>query len=176
MLRFCLTYVFYTYARSVGRQILLHEGHIAIFAYKCILNATQQFWNSSKPHRSVSNFYAWDHSEPMNHAWKEVQMKVMGVWRLSGLTRVLIVIKMRSCQYGICHCGDKTILKYFYRHNGISYTGRITYIYWINPYNRQSQRKMFHFNLFSMVSPYRVIDFAHSLLVQIITKSSLHLQ
>ena len=39
------------------------------------------------PHRSVSMCCAWDYSEPMNHAWKSCQMKVIGVWCLSGLSQ-----------------------------------------------------------------------------------------
>ena len=33
-------------------------------------------------------------------------------------------IKMTSYQYRKSHCGDKTILRPSYRHNGISYTGK----------------------------------------------------
>ena len=40
-------------------------------------------------------------------------------------------IKMTSYQYRKSHCGDKTILRPSYLHNGISYAGKITYLYWI---------------------------------------------
>ena len=40
-------------------------------------------------------------------------------------------IKMSSCQYRKSHCGDKTILRPFYLHNEISYTGKMTSLYWI---------------------------------------------
>ena len=40
-------------------------------------------------------------------------------------------IKMTSYQYRKCHCGDKTILRPSYLHNGISYTGKTTSLYWI---------------------------------------------
>ena len=40
-------------------------------------------------------------------------------------------IKMTSYQYRKSHCGDKTILRPSYLHNGISYTGKITSLYWI---------------------------------------------
>ena len=40
-------------------------------------------------------------------------------------------IKMSSYQYRKSHCGDKTILRPSYLHNGISYTGKITSLYWI---------------------------------------------
>ena len=40
-------------------------------------------------------------------------------------------IKMTSYQYRKSHCGDKTIPWLFYLHNRISYTGKMTSIYWI---------------------------------------------
>ena len=40
-------------------------------------------------------------------------------------------IKMPPYQYRKSHCGDKTILRPSYLHNGISYTGKMTYLYWI---------------------------------------------
>ena len=40
-------------------------------------------------------------------------------------------IKMTSYQYRKSHCGDKTIWRPFYLHNGISYTGKMTSLYWI---------------------------------------------
>ena len=39
--------------------------------------------------------------------------------------------KMPSYQYRKSHCGDKTILRPSYLHNGISYTGKMTSLYWI---------------------------------------------
>ena len=38
-------------------------------------------------------------------------------------------IKMLSYQYRKSHCGDKTVVSLSYIHNGISYTGKITYFY-----------------------------------------------
>ena len=40
-------------------------------------------------------------------------------------------IKMTSYQYRKSHCGDKTILRPSYLHNGISYTDKMTSLYWI---------------------------------------------
>ena len=40
-------------------------------------------------------------------------------------------IKMPSYQYRKSHCGDKTILGPSYFGNGISYTGKVTSLYWI---------------------------------------------
>ena len=43
----------------------------------------------------------------------------------------LFNIKMSSYQYRQSHCGDKTILRPSYLHNGTSYTGKILSLYWI---------------------------------------------
>ena len=40
-------------------------------------------------------------------------------------------MKMASYQYRKSHCGDKTILRPSYLHNGISYTGKKISLYWI---------------------------------------------
>ena len=40
-------------------------------------------------------------------------------------------VKMASYQYRKSHCGDKTILRPSYLHNGISYTGKMPSLYWI---------------------------------------------
>ena len=42
-------------------------------------------------------------------------------------------IKMSSYQYRKSHCGDKTVARSSYLHNGISYTGKMTSLYWTNP-------------------------------------------
>ena len=38
---------------------------------------------------------------------------------------------MTSYQYIKFHCGDKTVVRSSYLHNGISYTGKMTSLYWI---------------------------------------------
>ena len=38
---------------------------------------------------------------------------------------------MSSYQYRKSHCGDKTVVRSSYLHNGISYTGKTTSLYWI---------------------------------------------
>ena len=40
-------------------------------------------------------------------------------------------IKMSSYQYRKSHCGDKTVVRSSYFHNGISYTGKMSSLYWI---------------------------------------------
>ena len=40
-------------------------------------------------------------------------------------------IKMPSYQYRKSHCGDKTVVRSSYLHNGISYAGKMSSLYWI---------------------------------------------
>ena len=40
-------------------------------------------------------------------------------------------INMMSYRYRKSHCGDKTVVRSSYLHNGISYTGKMTSLYWI---------------------------------------------
>ena len=40
-------------------------------------------------------------------------------------------IKMSSYQYRKSHCGDKTVVRSSYLHNGITYTGKMSSLYWI---------------------------------------------
>ena len=40
-------------------------------------------------------------------------------------------IKMLSYQYRKSHCGDKTVVRSSYLHNGISYTSKMSSLYWI---------------------------------------------
>ena len=40
-------------------------------------------------------------------------------------------IKISSYQYRKSHCGDKTVVRSSYLHNGISYTGKMSSLYWI---------------------------------------------
>ena len=42
-------------------------------------------------------------------------------------------IKMPSYQYRKSHCGDKTVVRSSYLHNGVSYTGKMASLYWIGP-------------------------------------------
>ena len=53
-------------------------------------------------------------------------------WDLPGkLTGASFNIKMLSYQYRKSHCGAKTIVRSSYLHNGISYTCKVTSLYWI---------------------------------------------
>ena len=58
------------------------------------------------------------------------------------------IIKMLSCRYTKSHCGDKTILRRFYLHSGISYSEKIPSLYWtrtqIFPLSYHVQRRYTH--------------------------------
>ena len=68
-------------------------------------------------------------------------------------------IKMSSYQYRKSHREDKTILRPSYLHNGISYTGKTTSLYWIgaqvtiiwSPQCQWSNPKGYGKNLFQLI-------------------------
>ena len=47
-------------------------------------------------------------------------------------------IKMSSYHYRKSHTGGKTVVRSSYLHNGISFTGKMTYFYWISPQTTSS--------------------------------------
>ena len=60
------------------------------------------------------------------------------MWKLTNLLTLLLLrpgpwfnIKMSSYRYRKSHCGDKTVIRPSYLHNGISYTGKMSSLYWI---------------------------------------------
>ena len=53
---------------------------------------------------------------------------IIGCWEWDG---PWFNIKMSSYQYRKTHCGDKMVLRSFYLHNGISYTGKMSSLYCI---------------------------------------------
>ena len=50
---------------------------------------------------------------------------------LNKMANPRFTIKMTSYQYRKSYCGDKTVVRSSYLHNGISYTGKISSLYWI---------------------------------------------
>ena len=63
-------------------------------------------------------------------------------------------IKMTSYQYRKSHCGDKTILRPCYLHNGICYTGKMSSLYWTSPQCIQFQRDINWVETFRLINPY----------------------
>ena len=65
------------------------------------------------------------HREMTYHNIAAVQMsKIAGPW---------FNINMSSYQYRKSRCGDKTVVRSAYLHNGISYTSKMVSFYWIGP-------------------------------------------
>ena len=54
--------------------------------------------------------------------------KPTSFWTPSGLW---FNITISSYQYRKSHCGEKTVVRSSYLHNGISYTGKMSSLYWI---------------------------------------------
>ena len=52
-------------------------------------------------------------------------------WLESQRTGPWFNIRVSSYQYRKSHCGDKTVVRSSYLHNGISYTGKMSSLYWI---------------------------------------------
>ena len=75
------------------------------------------------------------HGEVVNHLLSEG-----GQYRVcfSGAPEPWFNIKMPSYQYRKSHCGGKTVVRSSYLHNGVSYAGKMTSLYWIRaqgPFN-----------------------------------------
>ena len=77
------------------------------------------FGQSGLPGNSQVRSLYW-----MGHFWcVEYQIPLPGPW---------FNIKSSSYQYRKSHCGDKTAVRSSYLHNGISFTGKMTSLYWFN--------------------------------------------
>ena len=68
-------------------------------------------------------------------------------------------MEMTSYQYRKSHCGDKKILRPSYLHNGISYTGKMSSLYWIRALGEQDQYRGYwcpgpHLNIKTIFSRY----------------------
>ena len=61
-------------------------------------------------------------------SWEFSQVRLYGIKCQSGSR---FNIKMSSYQYRKSHCWGKTVVISSYLHNGISYTGKTTNLYWI---------------------------------------------
>ena len=71
---------------------------------------------------------------PMAVLKQNTRLKSGKCWRLSmKKSGPWFNIKMLSYQYRKSHCGDKTVVRSSYLHNRISYTGKMTSLYWNAP-------------------------------------------
>ena len=129
----------YHHVRAIYRCNKIHQAYIVFFALsskhltchgvKLVENANKIV----KPHPNVQSFSIPDRI--MVVKWIRVcgyKRACMDISKLKPATPgPRFNIKMTSYQYRKSHCGDKTILRPSYLHNGISYTGKMTSLYWI---------------------------------------------
>ena len=79
-----------------------------------------QRWDSQLPHEHINNHAGRFPDATLEEAANYCRNP--GPW---------FNIKMSSYQYRKSHCGDKTVVRSSYLHNGISYTGKMSSLYWI---------------------------------------------
>ena len=82
----------------------------------------------------------WNHRRTLSALYRDLQLNgfnemvilsKLNVHLSDSNIRARFNIKMTSYQYRKSHCGAKTIWRPSYLHNGISYTGKMTSLYWI---------------------------------------------
>ena len=120
---------------------------------------------------------------PITHPQVSYGLSIMRIWdkidhvimALNCIEQILssgpqFNIKMPSYQYRKSHCGDKTVVRSSYLHNGISYTGKTTSLYWIRAQVNASVEPMYagvslvdigHFNVDK--TPQLIIGICHVL-------------
>ena len=82
------------------------------------------------------------------YMWRKYWQHISDQWRKSPTSGPWFNIKMPSYQYKKSHCGDKTILRPSYLHNGLSYTDKMISLYWIKALiTSVSQRWSSHLSL-----------------------------
>ena len=85
--------------------------------------------NKKAKQRTQSSDEEEEEEEEEEVCWSIVWTKRSGPW---------FDIKMSSYQCRKSHCGDKTVVRSSYLHNGISYTGKMTSLYWFSPLSPDS--------------------------------------
>ena len=84
--------------------------------------------------------------------WYPTKASLQLIWRSGNRrwmdTRALIqYIKISSYQYRKSHCGDKTVVRSSYLHNGISFTGKMSSLYWIGTHDDIMSSDSFNMDL-----------------------------
>ena len=98
-----------------------------------VLSYTAERFITSWPW-AMAKYYLWtvvllQHDLNLIIRWS---VKILEVY-IYNLPGPWFSIKMPSYQYRKSHCGDKTILRPSYLHNGISYTGKMASLYQFSP-------------------------------------------
>ena len=105
-------------------SLVLGKGVVAISVWHCIRCFTQSFCSTEGGWEIGIYSFQSLIIQTTNIAALRLNNKTSGPW---------LNIKMTSYQYRKSHCGDKTILRPSYLHNGISYTGKMASLYWFSP-------------------------------------------
>ena len=104
------SYLYNWNSYTIGQHLIFNCLH-CLFIWKYCMNYvrwTMTVWSWISPAKLMQYLDCW---EP-------------GPW---------FNIKMLSYQYRKSHCGDKTVVRLSYLHNRISYTGKMTFLYWFGP-------------------------------------------
>ena len=116
---------FYDISLYVRNYIL---GNIRIYLQFLLFSDTDNTWvmgipkTERDPFIPYNKYHAcWWHGDPRGHGFSSHIIDPGGWFN----------IKMPSYRYRKFHCGDKTILRPSYLHNGIPYTGKMKSLYWI---------------------------------------------
>ena len=105
--------------------------------------------NSSS--RSSGHYLCWSQLQPayiemcVRRAWQHWQLRhspaMLGWSSDTQRPGPRFNIKMSSYQYRKSHCGDKTVVRSSYHHNGISYIGKMSSLHWIRPWTKWKTKK-----------------------------------
>ena len=106
----CCLLIFFYFGQK--KNSMLHNGNQDFMKSKSMLTPHQ--WSGS----SVVQVMAWCHTD------SKASPKTM-------TTRALIQYK--DVVYRKSHCGDKTVIRSSYLHNGNSYIDKMTSLYWLSP-------------------------------------------
>ena len=100
-----------------------------------ITSTNTNFFSIEPPEYISMKFYTkFKHFQSSKFVWKNCLQNgdhffQASVWQL---TWAWFSIKISCYQYRKSHCGDNTILRPSYLHNGFSYTGKTISLYWIS--------------------------------------------
>ena len=120
-------------------QWSVDSPHIERVMWKAFL-----WWRHHAKHEPRASFSGcsllklYDNCQPPVDSWNLTPSSSQTYKTSIHVLRVLIPwawfnIKLLSYQYRKSHCGDKMVIRSSYLHNGNSYTGKKTYLYWISP-------------------------------------------
>ena len=123
--RFCCALLCCGYAIVHNEFIHIHQGCFA--GTGAIVRLPQCQWSKPDGYGKISQCIT-----TTKHSKAKTVCIFLGIYCAYG-SAPWFNIQMSSYQYRKSHCGDKTVVRSSYLHNGISYTGKIISFYWIDP-------------------------------------------